>query len=336
MSARGHHCLQGPPTILMYHRVAVERSDPWGLCVSPRNFAEQLDVLSTHASVLPLAQLQRRIGDGTAAPGSVAITFDDGYADNLLAAAPLLARLALPATVFVTTGYSDQGREFWWDELDRILLEPGVLPAVLEVEIAGTPHRLDLGRSSHYLAAEAGRHDSWRAYVSEPPTERHAAYLATWERLVALPDADRWTALCALAVAAGGGQAPRRARRQLSVAEIEALANGGLVDIGAHTVTHPALPLFTGAVQRWEIRESGRSLEEILGRPVPGFSYPHGQFTDETVRLVRDAGFTHACAATPGPHTASGDPDPFRLGRLMVPDLDGDAFLEWLLERPHG
>ena len=51
------------------------------------------------------------------------VTFDDGYADNLWNAKPLLERYDVPAAVFVTTGYAGQDREFWWDELETLLLE---------------------------------------------------------------------------------------------------------------------------------------------------------------------------------------------------------------------
>ena len=52
----------------------------------------------------------------------MAITFDDGYADNLQVAAPLLAERGLPATFFIVSGTIGSGREFWWDELEGLLL----------------------------------------------------------------------------------------------------------------------------------------------------------------------------------------------------------------------
>ena len=93
----------------MYHRVAIERSDPWGLCVSPMHFEEHLDVLRRHRNVVSMAELHRRVLAGDVAPGTVAVTFDDGYVDNLLAAEPLLRQYDVPATVFVSSGYTDRG-----------------------------------------------------------------------------------------------------------------------------------------------------------------------------------------------------------------------------------
>ena len=112
--------------VLMYHRVATVQPDPWSLCVSPNHFAEHLEVLQNYHRVR-LDQLSPS-GWSIRPQLSVAITFDDGYADNLHEAAQLLNRYDTPATFFITTGYVGQGREFWWDELERIVPAEKYLP----------------------------------------------------------------------------------------------------------------------------------------------------------------------------------------------------------------
>jgi len=323
----------GAPVILMYHRVAIERSDPWGLCVSPMHFEEHLDVLRRHRNVVSMTELHRRLLAGDVAPDTVALTFDDGYVDNLLAAEPLLRQYDVPATVFVASGYTDRGCEFWWDELERILLAPDDLPAQMIVPLSGGPRVLDLGASAHYSLAAAARHMHWRAYRSDPPTERHAAFLATWEQLVTLHDAEQWSALRSLLDAAGRAPAMRPSCRPMTAGELGTLARGGVMEIGAHTLTHPALPALSAAEQEREIRDGAAALEAILGHAVRGFSYPHGRFTEDTVRIVREAGFTYACAGVPARPAA---PDPFTLGRIGVPDCDGDGLLALLTERSRG
>jgi peptidoglycan/xylan/chitin deacetylase (PgdA/CDA1 family) len=320
------------PVILMYHRVAIERSDPWGLCVSPIHFEEHLDVLRRHARVVSLEELHRSVMTGKVAPGTVAVTFDDGYADNLLAAEPLLRRYDVPATVFVASGYTDRGCEFWWDELERILLSPEDLPARMTITLSHGAHALDLGTSAHYSPATAGRHVRWRAYETNPPTERHAVFLASWEQLVTLRDADQWRALRSLLDVAGQVPAMRPSTRPMTADEIGALARGGVMEIGAHTLTHPALPSLAPQQQEAEIRGGVVVLESILGHPIRGFAYPHGRFTEDTVRIVRDAGFAYACAGVP---SRSATLDPFALGRVGVPDCDGDALLAMLTQGSH-
>jgi peptidoglycan/xylan/chitin deacetylase (PgdA/CDA1 family) len=92
--------------VLVYHRVIDRAGDPLGLCVSPANFAEQLEVLRADWDVVALEDATRE--------GAVAITFDDGYHDNLAAVAQLNG---LPATLFVSTGHVEEQRGFWWDQV---------------------------------------------------------------------------------------------------------------------------------------------------------------------------------------------------------------------------
>src|SRR5215210_2506432 len=69
--------------ILLYHRIAGSRSDPWSLGVAPRHFAEHLEILRQHAYPIKLGRLSQGLLDGDLPDRSVVVTFDDGYADNL-------------------------------------------------------------------------------------------------------------------------------------------------------------------------------------------------------------------------------------------------------------
>ncbi len=91
--------------VLMYHRVADEISDPWGLCVTPDHFAQHMELLARHNAQIDLADLHGR--KGYAPFGRrIAVTFDDGYLDNFTQAVPILERYGIPATIFVVAGLS--------------------------------------------------------------------------------------------------------------------------------------------------------------------------------------------------------------------------------------
>jgi peptidoglycan/xylan/chitin deacetylase (PgdA/CDA1 family) len=111
--------------VLLYHRVTTLDRDPQLLAVTPENFASHLEVLADVATVLPLHRLIALAKDDNIPARAVAITFDDGYADNLRAAQPLLARAGAPATVFISTGAIRTRREFWWDELEHVAADNG-------------------------------------------------------------------------------------------------------------------------------------------------------------------------------------------------------------------
>ena len=110
------------------------------------------------------------------------VTFDDGYVDNLQQAKPLLVRYEMPATFFLAAGYLGHEREFWWDELERLLLQPGRLPETLHLDIAGNAYRWALGAAATYSDDQAKRNCAWKAW-EEAPSARHQIYRLLWELL---------------------------------------------------------------------------------------------------------------------------------------------------------
>ena len=117
------------PVILMYHRVASPRVDPWDLAVQPERFAAQLEVLRATRRPLAMSEFVDRARRGRLPDDAVAITFDDGYADTLTQARPRLARAGIPATLFLATAFVGQRLEYWWDELARgLLIDDGATP----------------------------------------------------------------------------------------------------------------------------------------------------------------------------------------------------------------
>lgn len=312
--------------VLLYHRVAEVRPDPWSLCVSPRNFSEQMAVVRQGFCPLALRDLVAALRTGQIPPRAVVVTFDDGYADNLLAARPVLEAHHIPGTVFVATGALDAG-EFWWDELEGILLPPGVLPPTLELCIAGAEWRWELGPSASYSPDAAAAASGWIAWGEWHPTARHSLYRELWELLLPLAEPERQRVMEQLRSWAGSGRLARESHRTLRSAELERLACDELVEIGAHSVTHAALAALPPMAQRDEIAQSKVCLENLLAHPVTSFSYPFGRRTDytsETMELVREAGFNCACSNFVG--MAGCDARLFELPRFNVPDVDGEAF----------
>ena len=121
--------------ILSFHRVAAAEFDPWGLRVTPDRFAAQMAVLSRFGEPMSLPHFVESRRRGRTPDRAIVVTFDDGYIDNYTVGLETLRRFRIPATVFVSTGYT--GRPyFWWEVLEQVFLRPGRLPEHLSVEHA--------------------------------------------------------------------------------------------------------------------------------------------------------------------------------------------------------
>lgn len=309
--------MSGKTLVLLYHRVATPGVDPWSIAVSPPHFAEHMAVLRKQARMA-------RLGDFAAGfpSRSIVVTFDDGYSDNFENAKPIFEGHNIPATFFIASGYIGSGREFWWDEIEALFLHPGQLPPVLNWRA----QTWNLGESSGYSQSDFNLHRYWK--TSQPaPTPRHAVYFDVWKRLRVLPPDERANAIAQLYEWAARARSARHDYLPMSRSQLRALASCPLVEIGAHTVNHPALAALPLEMQRAEIEASRATLEQITGKPVQTFSYPFGGVNDysaDTVALVKASGLLAACttirqAATRRAHL-------LQIPRFYVPDCNGEDF----------
>jgi peptidoglycan/xylan/chitin deacetylase (PgdA/CDA1 family) len=304
----------GGALILGYHRVAEATQDIYGLCVSPERFAEQLQVIRHYMQPISLRELSRGLHEGSLPKRAVALTFDDGYADNLYQAKPLLAYYQIPATVFATTSFL--GKEFWWDELKRLLLAPATVPERLALSVNGDCYEWTLNGTSH-STLDKGTSSSRQHLLG-----------IIYERLLELSGAEREQALRQMRNWSGAKFEGWSQGRALTPDELVELASAELIEIGAHTVTHPILAKLPLKAQQTEIQQSKTCLEALLGQPVVGFSYPNGSLSAETVGLVRAVGFDYACASYND--VAWRGSDRFYLPRFWIPNWTGAQFSQWL------
>lgn len=280
-----------------------------------------------------MEELAEGVRDRTLPEKAIAITFDDGYIDNLERAEPLLARYDLTGLVFVTTGVGGREREYWWDELERIFLQPGELPGTLDLDLGGARRQWELGRDRTCTPDQQEQHRGWHL-LDRAPTLRHDVFRQLYYLIQPLPPATRTETMDRLLTWAGATTSDiRPERRAMRPAEVERMVRGGTLDVGAHTVNHPSLPHQEPEVRRAEMAACRDHLEAWCGRRPPGFAYPYGLHDDGTVADARDAGFRFACSGEYRPVPPG--TDLFLIPRLEAPAADGDALaslLRWQLQ----
>lgn len=291
-----------PFLILIYHRIHPEPGpfmiDP----VPPARFERQMRHLARAYRPLPLAELYERSREGTVPPGAVAVTFDDGYADNATHALPILERYRIPATVFLVTGCIGTGRLLWHDE---------VLLAFREtkrgaVRLPGQAR----GAAPLPLASDA---------------ERRRAAFAALAALKPLPESERHDGVRALREELGTGNASGE-RLMLDWDQVRSMRARG-IHFGSHTETHPILSRVTPERAREEAVRSKAAIERELGEEAAFFAYPNGRpedFDETAVAALREAGYRAALTTSFGVNEA-GD-DPFRWRRASAWSADPKRF----------
>jgi peptidoglycan/xylan/chitin deacetylase (PgdA/CDA1 family) len=294
--------------------------------------------------LIEIIRTRKRIPDN-----SVCVTFDDGYADNFWNAKPILEKFHVPATVFVTTGYVDSEREFWWDDLERIILLPKTIPDELNLHIQDTNYHWDLketytlNKQNYNSNKRSGASripltsTGWDVTQGFFPTSRHRLYVDLHRLLKPVGNSERDTILRALCTWSGVPETGRPDYRALNQDEIRMLNHGGMIDIGSHTVTHSLLKSDVRDIQEDEIIKSKHYLEKVLAHEITSFSYPfggRGDFSHDTETIVKNAEYHLACANFSGSVTKG--TNPFTLPRYLVRNWEKDQFVQKMSEWCNG
>ena len=279
----------GVLAILIYHRVLPIPDRLFPGEIDAQRFAHQMRFLAKNFCVLPLREAALRLRAGTLPKRSCCITFDDGYADNLTIATPILEQFGLPATVFVASEYLDGGLMF----NDAVLaIARSTQLAVLDL----TP--LGLGR--------------WPLATDE---DRRAMVAALLSQLKYVAPQDRARRVADLVAAAQCPALPTDL--MLTTPQLAQLSQRG-VEIGGHTHSHAILTTLDLAQVKAEIERNQQLIFAATGKPVRVFAYPNGGPN-------RDYGRAHAqllatldieAAVTTAAGVANQRSDPYQLPRF--------------------
>jgi peptidoglycan/xylan/chitin deacetylase (PgdA/CDA1 family) len=284
--------------VLLLHGVLPEdqsrRFNATGKFITPGQLEGFIRRISSVFSIIPLDEICSALAEGRKLENVMALTFDDGYANNFTYAFPVLSRMQVPFTVFVSTGFVDSTSTMWSDRLELAVSEAA--PGRAVTGLAGGPQGLSApGDRLRTLMQLKERFKRMTADDVEAAVER------VFEDLDVDP-----------------GHAALESVRFMSSGQIARMAGQG-VSFGSHTVSHPILSREPASRVRAEVCDSKSRLEAITGRECRLFAYPNGRredFNHMVKQEVARAGYVAAVTTVHG--LAGRGCDPLEIPRISV------------------
>lgn len=283
--------------VLMYHRVlapeeAISSDSHNAIIVHTSTFEKQMQYLKANYRLLSLDRFLFHLDNGVPFESkSCLITFDDGWRDNYLNAYPILKKLQIPAVIFLPAGFIGSDRLFWQERLSHLLK---YIAAHGEIDRSAVAGQFPESKA-RLVSLLTSQREITKAEVSSLVGEFKAYSQNTIETIL-----DGLTGLLP--------EDFHRARQNafLSWNEINEMAQNQ-IDFGAHSVNHTILTVDQHTATH-EIAQSKRIIENQTGKPVQVFSYPNGNYSEETVQAVRECGYNAAFSTAAGSVSATDNP----------------------------
>ncbi len=273
--------------------------------VRPETFRLHMTYLKNNADCIPLDELTRRLAKGESSPpGTVVITFDDGWLDNYQSAFPILRELKLPATIFLATDYIGTHEYFWTDRL----------PQALSILVSNRQYRDQIAnRLTDKLPTQGGiRPAIERILASGDVSHENTDNLI--EELKARPAAERKQVVSDLRLLSKEFSTVKSERLFMNWEEIGEMAKNG-ISFGSHTHRHHPLPELNEAQLKDELLESYQAIKTHGLNPSSAFCYPGGYYNDTTQRALRAQDIHFALTVR---RESQLETDPALLGRIHI------------------
>jgi peptidoglycan/xylan/chitin deacetylase (PgdA/CDA1 family) len=265
-------------TILTYHRILpLEKCVNYplvSLALPTEVFQRQIHFLAEHCHVMPVRDAVKALeGEGPFAKPLVAVTFDDGYADNFELAAPVLEKYNLRGTFFVSSGFVEKGQIQWFDQ------------AADAWQRISKDDRIGLMNQGRFMTAKLNKERilDTKIWMSCLKQAEPAARIKLIKRAETL----------------ASGSINPELYRPMTPRQVTELHRRGH-EIASHTATHPILPQLADEQIQDELRRSATQLYQWTGDKIAGFCYPNGDFDSRVERAVTKAGYSYACIVGSG------------------------------------
>lgn len=267
--------------IFTYHRVCRPSYNNEYLGVPSDVFEKHVRFIKDNFKTVSMLDGVKALQKGSSKEIHAAINFDDGYKDNYEHAYPVLRKYKIPATIFLTTDFIGEDRNFWWDDIFKIInntfsdkLSFDIGSRKFHFRLNGMAQRKEAVRYINYILRDKNAREI--KYVVEKIKEN----LSFKEK--------------------------RSSNEMLSWEEINEMKQGS-VSFGSHTKTHPNLCLLNDDEVLDELIGSKKNIEQKLGVEIDGFAYPFGIFDKRIRSLVKKAGYKYARTCLKGFNNRNSD-----------------------------
>jgi len=297
--------------VLQYNRIALLCHDPLQLAVEPWKFEEQMAYLAYNFNVISISEMKRHLE--TAKPfreRTAAVTFDGGYTDILYTAKEVLERYELPATAFVNSAGIIEEKQFWWDELENLLIA-----------------------NHSYGQLQIEMQDSVCCWSLNTEYDRFQAYEDLFEILSNKTPAEQKMIMEQIRTKTNMRAGEFDGHRTMNAQELKELEKGGLITIGGHTHNCVKLSSLAKWQQVEEISKNKSVLEEVLGHRVEYFSYPFGSecvCMGDTEDILEDCGYSLAFGNSHGTIKSVGEINHYDIPRVKIGNCNQFVFHKYL------
>lgn len=269
-------------TIVMYHAVVKDPLDVKDWCfIDSRLFREQIAYLKKHFEIIPLSKAIEQCRNGKITYPTAAITFDDGFQNNYDIAFPILRNAGVPATVFLTTGFTDTDDTIWFCRLNNALAK------TQKLSLKWKGQQFNLNGSMRKSEISVTLQNKLKQFS-------HLNLLKELRQLILELGEDPDSPVPV--------DSPFR---MLSYNAIKEMIDSGLIEFGAHTHSHAILSLLSLQERREQVESSLEAVQKLTGCPCDLFAYPNGQAQDydvETIMLLNELGVRYAVTTIKGPN----------------------------------
>jgi peptidoglycan/xylan/chitin deacetylase (PgdA/CDA1 family) len=291
---RKNHCA----IILFYHRFGENEKKKILPYIEIKEFEKQIAHVKHLYKIISMDDITSILKSGQYfIEPSVAITIDDGYRDNYALAFPAIRKHRIPVIIYLTSGFVGTNSGLWVDDIEYILLNTTVktlrFRALFGNDVLDISSLQDRKKTLKKLFGAM-------LQMSNSQREKYLNILAE---------------ILTIDIPSMNG----RERIMLNWEEIREMSNNG-VEFGAHTVTHPFLPVMPLEDGKNEIKRSKDIIGEKIGKSIKHFAVPNGTKKDFTPALkdyCAETGFDTIVMTESG--VVSSDADRYALKRIIPP-----------------